>query len=252
MEPTQRFSDRVKNYVRYRPGYPPQLLDLMQERYGLERTAEIADVGSGTGALARLFLANGNRVFGVEPNLEMRRAGERVLAELPRFTSVSGTAERTTLADRSVDLVMSGQAFHWFRQGPTRLEFGRVVRPGGRVMLVWNERRAEGTAFSEAYERLLRTHGTDYAEVNHGKRAGPKQVRDFFFPMPVESWNFENEQRLDLEGLKGRLLSSSYVPAEGEPGCAEMLMEAEDVFERHAEGGTVTVRYDSRVYVGRL
>lgn len=252
MEPTERFSDRVDNYLRYRPGYPPQVRELLRERYQLTPSAEIADVGSGTGALARLFLENGNRVFGVEPNAAMRRAGERVLAQFPRFTSVAGTAERTTLDDRSVDLVTAGQAFHWFRPGPTRLEFGRVLRPGGRVMLVWNERRVEGTGFSEDYERLLRTHGTDFAEVNHVRSGSPERIRAFFAPMPVDSWNFENEQSFDLAGLKGRLLSSSYVPAEGEPGCAEMLLEVEDVFDRHEEGGTVTIRYDSRVYVGRL
>ena len=224
----------------------------MRERYGLTRGSEIADVGSGTGALARMFLENGNRVFGVEPNAEMRRAGERLLAEFLSFTSVAGTAEGTTLADRSVDFVTAGQAFHWFDPGPARREFTRVLKPAGRVVLVWNARRTEGEGFPAAYERLLKTHGTDYAEVNHGRRGSPKAVRDFFAPETVEEWTFENSQRLDLPGLEGRLLSSSYVPDEGEPGCEEMLADLEDVFRRHQDDGTVTVRYDTRVYVGRL
>lgn len=252
MEPTLRFSSRVENYARYRPGYPAGVLDLLQERYGLTSSSEIADVGSGTGALARIFLENGNRVFGVEPNAEMRLAGERLLAEFPGFTSVAATAEGTTLVGRSVDFVTAGQAFHWFDPGPTRREFARVLKPGGRVVLVWNARHKEGEGFPAAYERLLETHGTDYTEVNHGLRGSAEAVRAFFAPETVEVWSFENSQRLDLPGLKGRLLSTSYAPAEGEPGSAEMLAELEDVFRRYQDEGTVTVRYDTRVYVGRL
>ena len=252
MDPTGRFSSRVENYLRYRPGYPQEVLDLLRERCDLTRDAEIADVGSGTGALARMFLENGNRVYGVEPNDEMRRAGERLLAGFLRFTSVGATAEGTTLPDRGMDFVTAGQAFHWFDPGPARREFGRILRPNGLVALVWNARRTEETGFSGAYERVLQTHGTDYAEVNHGRRGSLEEVRGFFAPMPVEEWSFENAQRLDLDGLKGRVLSSSYVPAEGEAGCAEMLAEIEGVFWRYQEGDTVTVRYDTRVYVGRL
>ena len=252
MEPTQRFSLRVDNYVRYRPGYPVGILNLLRERYGFARDSEIADVGSGTGALARPLLENGNRVYGIEPNEEMRRAGERLLAGFPRFVSVAATAEKTTLPDGSVDFVTVGQAFHWFDPGPTRREFGRILRPTGRVALVWNARRKEGTGFLAAYERLLQDHATDYAEVNHGRRASPEKVRGFFAPMPVESWTFENAQRLDLAGLKGRLLSSSYVPAEGEPGSSRMLTDLEDVFWRYQEGGKVALLYDARLYVGGL
>lgn len=252
MESTQRFSVRVENYVRYRPGYPREILKLLRERYGLTRDSEIADVGSGTGALAQMFLENGNRVCGVEPNAEMRRAGERLLAAFPRFTSVEATAEATTLPDRSADFVTAGQAFHWFDPGSAWREFGRILKPRGLVVLVWNARRKERTGFPGAYERLLETHGTDYAEVDHGRRGSAGKIRDFFAPMPVEEWTFGNAQRLDLAGLKGRVLSSSYVPAEGEPGCAEMLADLEDVFSRYQDGGAVIVRYDTQVYVGVL
>ncbi len=127
-DPTRRFSGRVENYARYRPGYPGEVLDLLRQRCGLTEDSEIADVGSGTGALARLFLENGNRVFGVEPNAEMRGAGERLLRRYGRFTSVAARAEDTTLTEGSVDLVTAGQAFHWFDLGPTRREFARILK----------------------------------------------------------------------------------------------------------------------------
>lgn len=252
MEPTQRFSRRVENYVRYRPGYPPGVLRLLGREYGLTKDAVIADIGSGTGLLSRLFLENGNRVFGVEPNAEMRLAGERLSSGYAGFSSVPARAEETTLPDAGVGFVTAGQAFHWFDPGPTRREFSRILRPGGRVVLIWNARRKEVTGFLAAYERALKTYGTDYSEVEHGQRGSPEEVRAFFDPEPVETATFDNAQAFDLAGLKGRALSSSYVPAEGEPGNREMLKELEIIFQAYQQNGTVTVEYDTRVYIGRL
>lgn len=253
-DPTRRFSDRVENYVRYRPGYPREVLELLRYECGLTPEAVVADVGSGTGILSRLFLQNGNRVLGVEPNEEMRRAGERLLGGYANFTSVPATAEATTLDDGSVDFVVAGQSFHWFDPGPAQAEFFCVLRSGGWVVLVWNARRSEGTRtpFLEAYERLLEIYGTDYEEVGHGRRGSPEEVRKFFGLGTVEETAFDNLQVLDLEGLKGRALSSSYVPSEGQPGHAGMMEELERVYRAHEEGGTVTVEYDARVYYGKL
>lgn len=252
MDSTQRFSGRVENYVRHRPGYPQAVVDLLRERCGLDRSAVVADVGSGTGFLSRLFLENGNRVFGVEPNREMREAGKKFLAGYERFTSVAATAEETTLADGSVDFLAAGQAFHWFDPARTKTEFARIIKPDGWVVLVWNERHKNGTPFLEDYERLLEIHGTDYKEVGHGRRGNADEAREFFYPDAVDVVTFDNEQVFDLEGLKGRLLSSSYVPSEGEPGYAEMSNELGRIFHLHKRKDTVTVEYDTRVYLGRL
>ena len=195
-------------------------------------------MGSGTGPLARLFLENGNRVFGVEPNPEMRRAGERLLRRYGRFTSVAARAEDTTLTEGSVDPVTAGQAFHWFDPGPTRREFARILKPGGYVALIWNTRRKEGEPFLAGYEELLHTYGTDYREVYHGRRGSPESIRGFFRPDPVEEATFENRQPFDFEGLRGRLLSSSYVPDEGEPGHPELMEAARCLFEEHQTDGS--------------
>jgi SAM-dependent methyltransferase len=251
-DPTQRFSSRVENYARYRPGYPGEVLDLLRQRCGLTKNAEIADVGSGTGALARLFLENGNRVFGVEPNPETRRAGERLLRRYGRFTSVAARAEDTALPESSVDLVTAGQAFHWFDPGPTHREFARILKPGGYVALVWNTRRKEGEPFLAGYEELLHTYGTDYREVYHGRRGSPESIRGFFRPDPVEEATLENRQPFDFEGLRGRLLSSSYVPDEGEPGHPELMEAARRLFEEHQTDRTVVLEYDTQIFVGPL
>jgi len=228
------------------------VLELLRQRCGLTENSEIADIGSGTGALARLFLENGNRVFGVEPNPEMRMAGERLLRRYGRFTSVAARAEATTLRDGSVGFVTAGQAFHWFDPGPTRCEFARILKPGGIVALIWNTRRKEGEPFLAGYEQLLRAHGTDYREVYHGRRGSRESIRDFFHPDPVEEATFENRQAFDLEGLAGRLLSSSYVPGEGEPGHLEMMKAGRRLFEEHQTDGSVVLKYDTQVFFGPL
>jgi SAM-dependent methyltransferase len=249
---TRRFTGRVEDYARYRPGYPPELIDLLRRECGLTEDTVVADVGSGTGNLARLFLDNGNRVIAVEPNDEMRRAGERLLSGHGRLQSVGGTAEATTLPQGSVDLLTAGQAFHWFDPTPARREFVRVLRPGGRVVLVWNDRRKHGEPFHEAYEKLLQTYATDYAEVEHGRKGSPENIRGFFAPKPVHTATFENRQVLDYDGLLGRLRSSSYVPAEGQPGYHEMLEELVRIFRDHENGGHVVLEYVTQAYYGSL
>jgi SAM-dependent methyltransferase len=250
-DPTQRFTSRVEHYVRYRPSYPRDLLDLLGTRCGLSSASVVADVGSGTGILSELFLENGNRVIGIEPKKEMREAAERRLRRHPRFTSVAGTAEATTLDDASADFVAAGQAFHWFDPERARTEFSRILKPGGWVVLAWNLRRKEATPFLAAYERLLESYRTDRGEVEFWRKSD-EMASAFFSPGSFEKATFDNEQVLDLDGLKGRLLSISYVPAKGEPGSEEMLCTAEEIFNEHNKGGRVRIEYDAQIYYGRL
>ena len=247
---TQRFSNRVENYVKYRPGYPPAIVALLAAECGLRPEAVIADVGSGAGNLARLFLDNGNRVYGVEPNQEMRQAGELLLGGNPRFTSVDGAAEATTLPDASVDFVTAGQAFHWFDPQPARHEFGRILKPGGWVVLAWNDRETNSTLFLADYERLLQTYAPEYLLVRH-KEWGIDDLRALFGPT-LQAATFENSQAFDYQGLAGRLLSSSYAPLAGQPGHEAMMAELQRMFDRHQADGQVIFRYTTCVYYVRL
>jgi SAM-dependent methyltransferase len=250
-DPTERFSTRVADYVKYRPGYPGSVLRLLEEECGLTPASVVADVGSGTGLLSELFLKHGNRVYGVEPNREMREAGERLLASYPNFVSVDGRAEATALDDQSVDFITAGQAFHWFDPPRARVEFKRVLRPGGWVVLVWNDRRTGGRPFLEDYERLLNKYGTDYKAVS-GKYAEEAMLAALYGPSEMLTKTFDNEQVFDFEGLRGRLMSSSYVPQPGHPDYDPMLRELEALFRRHQRDGRVVVAYDTKVFYGKL
>jgi SAM-dependent methyltransferase len=250
-DPTARFSTRVSDYVKYRPGYPPGVIGLLESECGLVPSSEVADVGSGTGLLSEPFLRNGNRVYGVEPNREMREAGEQVLAAYPNFVSVEGRAEETTLADASVDFVVAGQAFHWFDPTGARREFLRILRPGGWVVVAWNDRRTGGTPLLEDYERLLLEYGTDYREVS-AKYMEEASLSTLYGGAEVRTAAFGNEQVFDYEGLRGRLASSSYAPQPGHPRHEPMMRELEALFRRHERDGRVVVVYDTKVFYGRL
>lgn len=250
MDSTQRFSSRVENYIKYRPGYPSAVLDLLNEKCGLTGTSVVADVGSGTGILTEMFLRNGNPVFAVEPNRDMREAAEGLLGGYPNFTSVPGTAEATTVTDHGVNFITVGQAFHWFDRESSRHEFLRILKPGGWVVLIWNE-RVLTTPFAEAYEHLLTTYGTDYEEVNH-KHTDAKVIGPFFGASGYKQTRFPNRQVFDWEGLKGRLLSSSYAPGPGHPRHARMLEALDTLFSVHQTDGQVVFEYDTLVYYGQL
>lgn len=247
---TSRFSDRVENYVRYRPGYPPEILRLLKDECGLAPNHVIADIASGTGIWTRVLLENGNPVFGVEPNPEMRQAGERLLAEFPKFTSVAGSAEATTLPDASVDLVTAAQSGHWFDRARARREFVRILKPGGWLVLLWNERITDSTPFLCAYEQLLLDYATDYSDVRHERTT--EAVNEFFDPTPFQERVFDMRQEFDYAGLEGRLLSSSYAPGPGHPKHEPMLAALRGIFDTHAVDGRVGFDYTTRVYFGRL
>jgi SAM-dependent methyltransferase len=250
-DPRQRFTNRVDLYARYRPGYPPAILDLLREECGLTPESVIADIGSGTGLLTHLVLTEGCLVYGVEPNAAMRDAGEKFLEKYPRFRTVAGSAERTTLPNSCADLITSGQAFHWFDVPRARAEFERVLKPHGQVALVWNERDRDRTPFLRDYENLLITYGTDYRQVA-ATYPGSRQMERFFGAGTFREKSFPNVQTFDFDGLRGRLLSSSYSPATGHPNREPMLEALARLFETHEQEGRVRFDYDTRVYYGRL
>lgn len=246
---TSRFSDRVENYIRYRPGYPPQVLEILNTECGLRPTHVIADVASGTGIWTRMLLENGNTVFGVEPNVDMREAGQRLLADFPKFTSVEGKAEGTNLRNSAVDFVTAAQAAHWFDRERSRLEFSRILKPAGWLVLLWNEREIDTTPFLREYEQLLLTYGTDYQDIRHERTTDA--VNEFYDPAPYQERVFPMRQEFEYQGLEGRLLSSSYAPGPGHPNHEPMLGNLRRVFDRYAANGRVAFDYKTRVYLGQ-
>lgn len=250
MKNTDRFSDRVENYIKYRPGYPAEILDWLIEKTGFTSGSIVADIGSGTGISAEMFLKNGNKVYAVEPNKEMREAADKLLEIYDGYVSIDGTSEATTLPDHSIDIIVAAQAFHWFDRKAFKLESGRISRAGAHCLLIWNERKVESD-FEKAYEDLLIRYATDYQQVDH-RNIREKDLVDFFAPYPVVSVTLHNEQVFDYDGVKGRLLSSSYAPNVGEPNFEPMIAYLIEIFERYQEKGRVSFSYDCNLFAGRV
>ena len=247
---TKRFGRRVEYYIKYRPGYPVEAISYLRQELKLDPASVIADIGSGTGILSELFLKAGYTVYGVEPNPEMRRAAELQLSTDSNFISVDGKAEATGLAERSVDLIVAGQAFHWFDREQTRKEFIRIQKPSATVALLWNDRRQD-TSFANAYENLLKTHAVDYDAVDH-RLITPQALSEFFGGSHFRFRMFENTQIFDFDSLQGRVLSCSYMPMQDEPGFNTMIKALSQLFERFQEDGRVTMGYNTLLYYGRL
>lgn len=246
----ERFSSRVKNYARYRPGYPAAIIDLLTSECGLSSNSVVADIGSGTGKLSEIFLKNGNVVFGIEPNAEMRASAEQILRGYSTFRSIDGTAESTTMAPASVDFVTAGQAFHWFEPVKAKAESIRILKPEGWAALIWNERLIDTTPFLRDYERLLLDYGTDYQEVRHENAS--EAIAKFFAPVDYELKTFANSQEFDYEGLKGRVLSSSYTPEPQDSGFEPMLRSLQEIFANHERHGRISFDYVTKLYYGHL
>jgi len=247
---TQRFSNRVANYVKFRPGYPKEIIAFFEEKIQFNNNFIIADVGSGTGILTKMFLDNGNKVYAVEPNEAMRIAAEDILIGYNCFISINGTAEQTSLPSNSIDVITAAQAFHWFDVDKTKIEFRRILKAGGYCCLIWNE-RLNKSAFAKAYDELLLNYSNDYAKVDH-KQINDKKIAAFFAPYQFVKKSFCNKQVFDFEGLKGRLLSSSYAPAEGEPKHEEMLAALYNLYKIFNQNNSVGFDYETKVYLGKL
>ena len=250
MIPRERFSNRVSAYVSGRPGYPHELVSWLAETFGLEPSATIVDAGAGTGISAELFLRHGFTVVAIEPNDAMREAAVAALGHEPKFHAIAASAEATTLPAASVDAVVAAQAFHWFDRAAFRIECARILKPRGCVALLWNVRRVESSPFAADYEALLREFGTDYLAVRHENVSEEELAR--FFEGPFTRRVLDNVQRLDRNGLRARLLSSSYVPAAGHPWHQPMLAALDTLFEAHQVDGRVAMEYELRAYASRL
>lgn len=250
MKNTERFSDRAENYVRYRPHYPPAIIPFLQKDIGLKKNWVVADIGSGTGISTELFLKNENTVYAVEPNKPMRDRAEEAFKKKTHFNSIDATAENTTLADASINMIVSGQAFHWFDKAAAKAEFLRIAAPGAYLVLMWNDRKMDSD-FLKAYEQMLFDFAPAYEDVCY-RNIDKAAIDTFFSPNPYYLKLFSNVQHFDLEGLKGRLLSSSYAPQEHQETYQPIMHRLAQIYEEFKESSGVAFEYDCKIFYGKI
>jgi ubiquinone/menaquinone biosynthesis C-methylase UbiE len=250
-DPTKRFTDRVDNYVKYRPDYPDEVIAFLQKECKLTSSSTIADVGAGTGIFTGLLLNKGYKVYAVEPNEAMLQAAINQFVGNPQFIPVNGTAEATTLPPQSVDMIVCAQAFHWFNEEKTAVEFNRILKAGSKVALIWNNRLPDADDFAKAYESLLKHDGIDYNKVNH-RNIGEINFKGFFKNGEYTVTKFPNAQIFDLEGLFGRAFSSSYVPQQDTEAGRKFKGLLKDIFDRYNIDGKVSFQYQTEIYLGEV
>lgn len=250
--PTSRFTDRVENYRKARPGYPNTIVDLLHENCGLTQQSILVDVGCGTGLLAQLFCGFGCKVVGVEPNQAMREAGQELLARYPNFQMMEGSAETIPLSGTSVDFITAAQAYHWFDQKEARHEFMRILKPNGWAVLIWNDREFQGSPFADAYESLVQRFGIDYGDVHQRGKATAASFEQFFGNSAFAKATFPNDQRLDHDRFVARVLSASYMPAAGHRQHEPMMEELQRIFRENAKDGFVEMKYTTSVIYGQM
>lgn len=246
-----RFNGKVESYRRFRPGYPPAILGLLQRECALTPDSPVVDIAAGTGLFSEIFLNAGNPVTALEPNDEMRAVLRLSLPSFPRLTVVNGTAEATGLPAHTAAFVTAAQAMHWFDLPAARAEFRRILRPGGWCLIACNERRLGGDPFHDGYESLLRRFAIDYALVQR-RNLDENALRAFFAASPMRQVSLSNAQVLDREALIGRIVSSSYMPNPGQPGYPAMLQAIDLLFARNETNGRVQLDYTCQLSYGHL
>jgi ubiquinone/menaquinone biosynthesis C-methylase UbiE len=249
-DPKKRFSSRVDNYIKYRPGYPSEVIDFIKTALSTGQNKIFADIGSGTGIFSELLLKNNYIVYAVEPNDEMRKAAEKKLNTYSNFVSIKGSAEETGIDSKSIDVITAAQAFHWFETVKAKIEFKRILKPGGWIILLWNTRLNEASPFMTAYENFLLRNSVDYTQVAHTNIDQNKLK--LFFSSGYNVKNFPNKQILNYESLKGRVLSSSYMPDESKSSYNLMLNTLQEIFKKCNENGFVEFLYKTELYFGKL
>ncbi len=252
MDPKVRFTDRVASYVKARPGYPRELVELLRNECGLTNSSVVGDIGSGTGILSRMLCEIAGTVYGIEPNDAMREAAAEYLSGYSNYVPLKGEAEKTGLPATSLDLITAAQAFHWFHLDDARHEFLRILKPNGWTALIWNDRREHGSKLAEAYEQLLVDYGTDYTEVQSRGKSSVENLERFFGHSQIKRASFPNAQKLDRESFLQRVFSASYMPNEGHPRHQAALEAAWKIFDENQSGGQVVLEYDTNVYYAQM
>jgi len=243
-----RFSDKVDNYVKFRPTYPKEAIDKLICKTNITPQSVVVDVGSGTGKFTKLLLLREPLVYAVEPNQNMREAAECELSHYKNFHSVNGSAEDTTITDKSADIITAAQAFHWFDRDKCKQEWKRILKPNGKTALIWNKRNKSGSEFIVKYEEAIKKFGK-ISSFAHDKIT--EKFFDEFF-CSYETFHFKWSQRFDFDGLWGRAQSSSYSPSPDQPNHALLKTALLDIFKNHQTDGHIDFEYDTELIIGEI
>ena len=247
----EKFTGKASTYERYRPEYPKEFIDYLYSEVGFSKDSVISDIGSGTGILSRQLLDRGSNVICVEPNENMRQTAEKSLSSYNNFTSMDGSAEKTNVSDRSVDFITVAQAFHWFDAEKFKLECQRILKPYGKVILVWNSRVYDSQLVIENAQ-ICRRLCPNFKGFSGGQQEDPEVFSSFFKKGVCEHRKFQNDLKFDMDSFIGRNLSSSYAPKKGDVNYQKFIDEITELFNKYSVNGVLVLPNVTRSYVGEV
>ncbi|KNY25844.1 class I SAM-dependent methyltransferase [Pseudobacteroides cellulosolvens] len=251
MNSKDKFTNKVTDYIKYRPSYPKELIDYIEIEAGLADDSIVADVGAGTGIFTMLLANKVGKVYAVEPNFNMRTACIQYCSDLNNFAAVDGSAEDTNLSDKSVDYVTVAQAFHWFDRQKTKVEFQRILKPHGKAILIWNSRVPESELIKENDE-LCRSLCPEFSGFSGGSGFSPLLYSDFFKDGYCEYREFDNNRLLTLESYIGSSLSASYAPSERDENYKSFIDGLTSLFHKYSNNSVLILPNRTRCYVGKV
>lgn len=250
MNTTVKFNGIANEYTQSRPGYAPEFIECLFDKYGFSASSVIADIGSGTGKLAKQILDKGCNVFCVEPNNDMRLVAERELCGYPNFKSVAGSAEKTLLHDNSVDFITTAQAFHWFDTKNFKAECSRILKQYGKVFLVWNMRNNEAAVNQELY-KIYSEFCPEFKGFSGGIKPHDNRIK-YFFDNNYEYITFDNPLYFDRERFINRSLSGSYSLKKGDCNFNSYIDAINKVFDAFENNGIVKIENQTVSYIGAV
>ena len=253
LDTKNRFSEKVENYVKYRPHYPKKLIEFMEMHDILKKDYVIADVGAGTGKFTELLLQSGYTVNAIEPNRPMLKACKEIYGKYSNLKCIEGSSDVTTLADNSVDLITTAQAFHWFEIEDTKTEWERILKPNKYVALIWNSRLKgeKTTPFQRQYEEFVKKYGKEYTRMQENFRVQEK-IDILFKKNGYLEFHTPYSQTFNFGSLMGRALSSSYMPQPRDKLYPKMVEALKALFENHQVENQVSIEYDTELIYGKL
>lgn len=249
MESTKKFTGKADIYSKYRPSYPKEYINYLISANSLSSTSVIADIGSGTGILSGQLLEKRLEVICVEPNADMRTLAENQLKGFSRYLSVNGSAEDTTLQEKSIDLITVAQAFHWFDKERFKAECRRILKQNSKIALVWNSRDFSSEIIQEN-ALICKKMCPSFNGFSGGMEESPEIIQGFYGDGNFEIITFQNDLQLDLDGFIGRNLSSSYAPKSTDVNYDAFISALTDLFDKYSENNMITMPNNTRSYLG--
>jgi len=251
LDPIKRFTGRAENYDKYRPTYPKEIILELKSKINMTPDKIIVEIGSGTGKLTKILLEEGYTVYGVEPNDEMRELAERSFRDSSKFISINGRAENTTIDDDFADFIIIAQAIHWFKPIETLREFHRILKPEGKIAIIWNQRDIEGSNLQKRYEEILLTYSPEYRNMPH-RNLDQLKIREYIEPSSMREYKCKFSQNLSFSDMKGRLDSTSYVPKQDDPNYTSLIKELREMFDSFQKNELLEFPYITRLLYGNL